>query len=368
MKSKLKLHSIPTHTDEWYKFRQNGIGGSEMSTILGLNPYDTSIRLFHEKIGSEPQKLDDNESMFWGRTHEDNIARAWSYYDGTKDGYIENAVNNKIVRKCRKVNGYVVNPDYPWLFSSVDRLMNKDGGFNMITGQPLEDEGVLEIKTAGHWAYTKWEDGIPPMYIIQVHVYMIIFELNYAEIAMLVEGNKLKVESIERDEKLADQIINLSKQFWYDRVVPAKEAFQAKEEAMMENDYQTVEDNESIIQHCEPEPDGSEHYAQFMEDKFVEERDSIDGNFKLLKLAKEDRFLMSFKSYIDKKRIELKNQFIKVLTDHSASNIDFGRSGNVSWSERKGSKSRTFSNKLKVKPDEEYLEDQYSLLNPRFDS
>jgi len=49
MKKDLKIYNIPHHSDEWYAFRQQGIGGSEVGTVLGINKYDTNVRIFHEK-------------------------------------------------------------------------------------------------------------------------------------------------------------------------------------------------------------------------------------------------------------------------------------------------------------------------------
>jgi putative phage-type endonuclease len=83
------------HTPEWYSFRKNGIGGSEIGTILGLNKYDTVVRVFHEKAGTVEPRKEDNQFMFWGREMEDKIADIWRYYDGTDDGYIENYKNKK---------------------------------------------------------------------------------------------------------------------------------------------------------------------------------------------------------------------------------------------------------------------------------
>lgn len=35
--------------DEWLKERTKGIGGSDVATILGLNPYKTPLQLWEEK-------------------------------------------------------------------------------------------------------------------------------------------------------------------------------------------------------------------------------------------------------------------------------------------------------------------------------
>lgn len=36
---------------EWLKGRMNGIGGSDASAIVGMNPYKSNIELFEEKTG-----------------------------------------------------------------------------------------------------------------------------------------------------------------------------------------------------------------------------------------------------------------------------------------------------------------------------
>ena len=93
MRSDLIIKRIPQQTPEWFKYRQSGIGGSEMSTVLGLNKYDTVTRTFYEKIGmAEPRQID-NAKMFFGRYMEDSIAKLWEFYDGTNDGWIENFKN-----------------------------------------------------------------------------------------------------------------------------------------------------------------------------------------------------------------------------------------------------------------------------------
>lgn len=365
MKKELKVINIPHHTDEWYDFRLNGIGGSEVGTVLGINKYDTNVRIFHEKIGTEEQRREDNERMFWGRTSEDLIAQVWQYYDGTQEGYVENFNHSKIVRKCRSVNGYVVNPKYPWLFASVDRLINIDGGFNLITGEPLETEGILECKAMSYWVNKMWEDGIPIFYLVQIHQYMAILETDYAEIAMLVDSGRLIVEKIMRDEGIIEKLLNITKSWWYDRVVPAKEAAKKMRIAQVEGNVAEIEKYEGIIQHLEPEPDDSEAYKEFMEEKFVETRKTIDGTMELYDLAKKDNFLKKVKARLDKERTGIKNLFIKFMSQSGSESVDFGKLGYVNWSERKGTNSRTFNNRTKEVPDEDVVENEFKKLDYR---
>lgn len=363
MRSDLIITRIPYGTKEWFDYRTTGIGGSEMSTVLGLNKYDTVTRTFYEKIkATEPRQID-NAKMFFGRYMEDNIAELWKYFDGSSDGWIENFKNKKIIRDCRAVNGFVVNPKYPWLFGSFDRVQNIKGGVNLLTGEPLKTEAVLEIKTLSYWSAQMWQDSIPISYLIQIHVYMIILETDYAEIAILKDGNDFSVEKYQRDDGLCEKIINISKAFWENRVIPAKEASAKKKEAEKVGNMAEVEKWEAEIQRYEPEPDHTEAYTEFMSERFLKERQSIEGTMELYDLAKKDKVLNGLKGIIDDERTGIKNTFVKALTVAGAEMIDFGKVGSIDWSERKGAKSRTFNNRIKEKPTEEQLMKEFNKLD-----
>jgi len=363
MKSDLQIIRIPDHSSEWYEFRKNGIGGSDMGTVLGLNKYDSVVRLFHEKIGSIPPRTEDNNLMFWGRQLEDEIAKIWSFYDGTFDGYIENYKNNKVIRSCRNINGYVVNPKYPWLFGSLDRVQNISGGVNLLTKQPLSTEAVLECKTLTYWASQIWQDGIPIYYLIQVHQYMIIIESDYAEIAILKDGNNFIVEKIQRDDSLCEQIIEISKAFWYNRILPAQDAYKKKRQAEMEGNYSESEKYEALVQRLEPDPDNSEAYREFMEERFLKQRESMDGTIKLYEICKKDKVLSGISNLIEDARNGLKNHLVRSMSERGVEVIDFGNVGSVTWSERKGTKKRTLTNRIKEKPSEDQLLKEFNKID-----
>lgn len=366
MKTKLQIHRIPEHTDEWYEFRKSGIGGSETGSVLGLNPYETATRLFYEKIGFIEHQTEDTQFMFWGREHEDKIAEIWQYYDGTESGYIENKKNNKIIRKCRNVNGIVVNPDFPWLFASLDRLINKEGGVNFITGEPLTEESILECKTLSYWGSSAWEDGIPIYFLTQVQTYMLIFECNYAEIAILTDGNRFKVEYIQRDDTLCKQIADITKRWWYERVIPAKKAKQERDTLELEGNMEAVEERDNIIQQLEPEPDETQAYRDFQSEKFLKERESIEGTIEQFDLCKKDEMLKHVSNRIKKERDLVKNILVKHVTDAGAEMIDFDSLGKFTYSEKKGSKSRTALISIKEKPYDERIEEEFSKIDTKY--
>jgi len=363
MKSKIVIHPIPYGTDEWHKFRLNGIGGSETGSILKLNPYETAARVYHEKIGNlEPQR-EDSQFMFWGREHENKIAEIWQYWNGTEEGYIENRKAGNIIRKCRSVNGYAVNPDYPWLFASLDRLINKEGGINFLTGKPLEEEGILECKTLSYWGASVWEDGIPPYYLTQIQQYMLIFDVQYAEIAILTDGNKFHVEYIKRDDGLCQQIIDITKSWWYDRVVPAKKAREQRDMSQAKGNTSEYEKQETIVQQLEPEPDDTDAYRQFQSDKFLKEREEVEGDFEVFDLCKQDEILKKMEGRVKKERSLVKNKLIKWIVEKSAELASFDKLGKFTYTLKKGAKNRSLLVSIKEKPDEDRIEQEFKKLD-----
>lgn len=55
---------------EWYKLKQKTIGGSEVATVLGLNPYKKAHGLIAEKIGLPGTGFDGNIATRWGNLFE----------------------------------------------------------------------------------------------------------------------------------------------------------------------------------------------------------------------------------------------------------------------------------------------------------
>ena len=53
-------------SDEWHELRSHGIGGSEIGTILGLNPWESAYYLWATKTGQLPPKQLDSFAVKLG--------------------------------------------------------------------------------------------------------------------------------------------------------------------------------------------------------------------------------------------------------------------------------------------------------------
>ena len=142
------LHTAETGSDDWKFSRQHGIGGSEVSSILGLNQYKSAFTLWTERTGLiEPEPVD-NWAVRFGRNFEAPILQMWA--DDNPDYEVF-------------TTGTYANDDYPFMQASPDALAR-----HKQTGEWI----VIEIKTArSHWSET------PPGYRAQVFHYMTVLGL-----------------------------------------------------------------------------------------------------------------------------------------------------------------------------------------------
>lgn len=140
---------------QWLKNRGKGIGGSDASAVVGLNPYKSNIELFEEKTGRRvPEDISDKPYVRYGTVMEPLIREQFSI------DYPEYTVMHHENRILRSVS-------YPFLQASLDgELIDQNGR-----------RGILEIKTTNilqSMQYEKWKDRIPDNYYIQVLHYLLV--------------------------------------------------------------------------------------------------------------------------------------------------------------------------------------------------
>lgn len=136
--------------EQWYKERTKGIGGSECSAILGLNPYMSNVELWEIKTGRKKNNTIDSNSrnILFGIRMEPILRKRFSrLYD---DRYKVIYFANDLIR----------HREYNFIFSTLDgRLIDKK----------TNEVGTLEIKTVYLVGTTnKWNrDKIPDNYYCQ---------------------------------------------------------------------------------------------------------------------------------------------------------------------------------------------------------
>ena len=69
--------------EQWLELRRSGLGGSDASTVMGLNPYSSKLTLYADKKGILPEK-EDTERLRLGRDLEDYVAQRFSEETGRR--------------------------------------------------------------------------------------------------------------------------------------------------------------------------------------------------------------------------------------------------------------------------------------------
>lgn len=176
---------------KWEAMRNIGIGGSDASTIAGINRWKSPYQLWLEKTGQvEPEDISDNEYVYWGTVLEQLVA----------DRFCE--LTGKRVRKC----GMMQSLAHEFMLANVDRLV-------------VGENAGLECKTANGFKAKEWEgDNIPDSYYLQCQHYMAVTGCEKWYIACLIGGNHFVWKEIPRNEEDITALIEAEGAFWEDNV------------------------------------------------------------------------------------------------------------------------------------------------------
>lgn len=164
------LHTADTGSDEWAKWRMHGIGGSEVSTILGLNEYKSAFALWAERTGKVDIEPVDNWSVRFGRAFEMPILQMWADDNPEYEVFL---------------TGTYVDNKEPHLQASPDALAR-----HRSTGEWI----VVEVKTARY----SW-DFLPVGYRAQLIHYLDVLGVNRG-VVIAVAGWNWFESWVEYDE------------------------------------------------------------------------------------------------------------------------------------------------------------------------
>lgn len=183
------------------------ISGTEISAILGLNPYMAPMDLYMRKLGLiDPPE--ENEAMKWGIAAEHVVARRYAKETGSRL-YPEVDVGFDYSEP-------LYHPEHSWWRGTPDRsIAFKASG-------PVE--GLLEIKIVGERMAYQWGDppdgDVPEQYLTQCAWYMPLLGVEWADLAVQIGNRDYRVYRINRDRELEDQLRDAALAFINDHLSP----------------------------------------------------------------------------------------------------------------------------------------------------
>lgn len=180
---------------EFLAARQSGIGGSDIATLMGINPFSTKLELYLEKRGEIAPRKDTSRTKA-GRVMETVIA---------------SMVSERTGQKLRRVNRTLRHPKHDFLIAHIDRD---------VVGQK---KGVEIKNVSPRLGYLWGKDGVPDQiaeyYLPQPHHYMLVMDYPAFDVAAYFGGDDLRLYPMERDREMDEMIIGLAHDFWHNHVL-----------------------------------------------------------------------------------------------------------------------------------------------------
>ncbi len=189
---------------QWLEQRRTGIGGSDVSAILGLNKFKTALDLYRDKRGETDLDDGQSEPAYWGTVLEDVVADEYARREG---------------RTVQRVNTMMRHPSHDFAIANIDRAVVRDGKRARWNGvKLLGTDRILECKTANGFAAQQWgepgSDYVPQPYLVQCQWYMAITDTARTDLAVLIGGQDFRVYRIPRDDELIDILLTEAAAFW----------------------------------------------------------------------------------------------------------------------------------------------------------
>ena len=193
----------PKSHEEWLQYRNQGIGSSEVATILGLNPWETPYQLWRRKKGIDAPKVE-NFAMRAGHYLEDAVSRF--YTDETARDIIKRSAGDWIV----------ADKAMPFLRVSPDRLFWIDR-----TAKRNEDnKGILECKTT----QLKIDaDNLPMHWFCQLQYQLGVAGYTEGALAWLTQGREFGYKNIVFDATFYDYMTEQVAEYWERYIVGDEE-------------------------------------------------------------------------------------------------------------------------------------------------
>lgn len=247
------VHRVFANRAEWLAARRFGIGASEVSAVLGLNPYRSCFEVWAQKVtGSTDNAADESEAAQWGTLLEPLVMSEVSRRIGrpiyaaagtpgarnlvsffntdllakgvplfvTPDGQIaptlrQDTASNEAgdsAARCNKINTL---GDRCQRTASHPEWEGYESRGHVYAAQDPRGPGLYEGKASGLFvAREEWATEGPQMHLIQVQAGLAVLGWKWGLLAGLIGGQKLVPHVQERDDEFIAWMLAELAKFW----------------------------------------------------------------------------------------------------------------------------------------------------------
>ncbi len=283
--AKIEHNTLNMPKETWLRLRQKGIGGSDASSVLNLNPYKSSVKVYLEKTDEEIE-INTNMKMIIGEKLEEFVAKEFC---------------NQTGKRVRNLNGILRNYKYPYAIANLDKVVVGENAF-------------LECVVTNSFCKKNWSEEVPINYQIQCYHYMAVTGATHCYVCALIGNEEIKIYKLDRDQELIDHIMEKEEEFW----------------------------NKYILGDEIPLPDGSDDYSKFLRNKYknIDEK-PLNLFIESKKLSKLDT-LNDMISEIKLEKTKIEQEIQNEMKDHEIAYIGDRK---ITW--KKQSRNTIDSKKLK---------------------
>lgn len=194
--AKRLISTVKMDREEWLKVRQSGIGGSEIASLLGINPWSSPIKVWQDKLG-QAEEIKPNYQMRLGSLAEDAVAQIWA--EDNPDFKVE------------RINSIMQSLNNKIFLANIDRI-----AWSVKDFEPI----ILEIKNISGRGAGKWYGEEPPYYYqAQVQWYLGVTGLKKGKLIANIANNEMLEFDIERDEEVISKMFEVANDFWQKNVL-----------------------------------------------------------------------------------------------------------------------------------------------------
>lgn len=247
--------------EQWLEARQAGIGGSDISAIMGKNPWKSAYELYFDKLGILEEK-ETTESMRIGTDLEQYVAERYMEATG---------------KKVQRTNFMYFDDEYDFMVANIDREI-------------VGENAAVECKTTNIFSTVDYDGGdVPIQYYMQCQWYMMVRGYDYIDLAVLVFGKGFYYSMIERNEELIADMRKAAIEFW----------------------------TNNILTQTPPEPDGSDSSLKVLKQLYP----MGDDKKEIILSSSADALLNTYTDYADsikrmeKAQDEIKAQILSTMED-----------------------------------------------------
>ena len=327
---------------EWVNLRQYGIGGSDVSSILDLNPYASITELFYEKVGyKDPVDLTRNPRVFWGGMLENPIVQSIRYYDLMSDdelNYLDNYYMGRVKNNILTFPFIVKHEQYPWMLFNVDAIEVSDKDltqadlYRMVTeeGRLPEITMVHETKTMSDYVSDQWENGLPIGYVGQTIAYTLPLKTVFPNIRSciwsLIDGGELVAHPLPVSEELENRIFKKCAKFW--DVMREGKVIMSKGLSVSETDH--------LLSEIAPVPENiTPAYNEFLSKILQAKKEgTISAKEEQREWGFKHKMISAILKYVEERQMVYAASIKEYLLQHQARRLEFNEKERISFNKR----------------------------------